>query len=121
MRSDFITIGSGNTGNTNNNTGSNSTESTDNNAGSSNAGSSNTGSNVNVPTEGVAGKEGIVNQPIVNVRKSPDANAEILLTIDQNVSVFIETATKDSAGIVWYKVSFAGEIGYMMGQFLTVK
>ena len=107
MRHDFITIGSGDSSN----------------AGSDNSGNtgSNAGSNVNVPTEGVAGKEGIENQPMVNVRKSADANAEVVVVIEQDVSVFIETATKDSAGIVWYKVSFAGETGYMMGQFITVK
>lgn len=107
MRHDFITIGSGDSSNA----GSDNSANTDSNA----------GSNVNVPTEGVAGKEGIVNQPMVNVRKSADANAEVVVVIEQDVSVFIETATKDSAGIVWYKVSFAGETGYMMGQFITVK
>ena len=115
MRHDFITIGSGN---------SSSGSSDSSNSGSSNSGSSgssNTGSNVNVPTEGVAGKEGVVNMPQVNVRKSADANAEVVVIIEQNVSVFIETATKDSSGTIWYKVSFAGETGYMMGQYLTVK
>lgn len=117
MHSDYITIGTGSSSNESGSSSAGSDSSSGNNTGSSSSGSS----SVNVPTEGVAGKEGVVNQPLVRVRKSASANADVVVELEQDVSVFIESATKDDSGIVWYKVSYAGETGYMMGQYITVK
>lgn len=88
---------------------------------SSDSGNSSGNSSSSVPTEGVAGKEGIVNQAQVNVRKSADSNAEVLDVLEKDVSVLIQSASKDSSGIVWYKVSYAGTSGYMQGQYVTVQ
>ena len=90
------------------------------NTGSSSSSTGNTGS-VNVPTEGVAGKEGVVNADLVRVREGSNTSSKIVEEPEKGTSVMIESAVKDNTGIVWYKVSYAGVKGYMMGQYLTVK
>ena len=90
------------------------------NTGSSSSSTGNTGS-VNVPTEGVAGKEGVVNADLVRVREGSNTSSKIVEELEKGTSVMIESAVKDNTGIVWYKVSYAGVKGYMMGQYLTVK
>lgn len=110
MRSDFVLISSDNSSSDNNG-----------NSGTDNSGSgNNAGSSVTVPTEGVAGKEGIVNQPQVNVRESASSSSSVLVILEKDVSVLIDSASVDSTGTVWYKISFAGTSGYMMGQYLTI-
>ena len=90
------------------------------NTGSSSSSTGNTGS-VNVPTQGVVGKEGVVNADLVRVREGSNTSSKIVEELEKGTSVMIESAVKDNTGIVWYKVSYAGVKGYMMGQYLTVK
>lgn len=104
MRSDFITINSSSGG-----------------SNSGGSGSSGGSTNQDYPMEGVSGKEGIVNATEVYVRKSASQNGEVLTTIKKDVSVLIQSATKDSDGIIWYEVEFAGISGYMMAQYITVQ
>ena len=88
---------------------------------SSGSSSSNNSSNGNVPVDGVAGKEGVVNQPLVRVRSSAGTSSEVVDELVQDSEIFVESATKDSQGVVWYKISYAGVKGYMMGQYITLK
>ena len=76
---------------------------------------------MNVPIEGVSGKEGIVSGDLVRVREGANTSSAVVEELEKGTSVFIETAMKDSEGIVWYQVSYAGIKGYMMGQYINVQ
>jgi uncharacterized protein YgiM (DUF1202 family) len=97
MHSDYVTIG-GSNGNT-----SNSTPTT------------------SYPTEGVAGKEGIISAARVNVRASASSSGEVINILNSGVSVLIEGAERDASGTVWYKVAFAGTSGYIMAEYIEIQ
>ena len=98
MHSDYITVGSGNNGNNNNGGGSG-----------------------DYPMEGIEGKEGVVNASLVYVRAGAGSDQEVMNTLKSGVSVLIEGAERDSSGVIWYKVAFAGTSGYMMAEFVSIQ
>lgn len=98
MISDYITIGGG----------------TDNGGGDNGGGNS-------TPSLDVAGREGVINVALVNVRGGADSGSEVTNTLKSGVSVLIEGAETDGSGTVWYRVAFAGTTGYIMAEFISVQ
>ena len=75
----------------------------------------------NYPMEGIEGKEGVINAALVNVRVGAGSDREVMNTLKSGVSVLIEGAERDSSGIIWYKVAFAGTSGYIMAEFVSIQ
>ncbi len=64
---------------------------------------------------------GTVNDGPLRVRSGPGTNYGILGTYSKGKTVTIVAKETNSAGSLWYKISYNGKAGYLYSQYVTVK
>lgn len=61
-----------------------------------------------------------VGSSVLNVRKGPGTNYGVIGTLKNGTAVNISANAKDSAGTVWYKISYNGTYGYVSSEYIAV-